>query len=38
MNYGWLTESALLPKKKKLISSEGQSSIFALESIVGKKK
>lgn len=36
--YGWLTESALLPKKSKPISIEDQSSLFGLKAVLSREK
>jgi hypothetical protein len=36
MSYGWLTESALLPKKSKTIKLEDEGSLFGLKTILMK--
>lgn len=38
MSYGWLTESALLPKKKKEIKVEDESSLFGLKAVMLREK
>jgi hypothetical protein len=36
--YGWLTESALLPKKSKPIAIDDQSSLFGLKAVLSREK
>ena len=38
MSYGWLTESALLPKKKKEIKVDDESSLFGLKAVMLREK
>ena len=38
MSYGWLTESAFLPKKSKLITLDEEGSLFALKAVMRKEK
>ena len=36
MSYGWLTESALLPKKSKTIKIDDQGNCFALKAVIDR--
>lgn len=36
--YGWLTESALMPKKSRSIKVEDESSLFGLKAIISREK
>jgi hypothetical protein len=38
MSYGWLTESALMPKKSKPIKVEDEGSIFAIKAVLQREK
>ena len=38
MSYGWLAESALLPKKSKPIKVDDDGSCFALKAVIQREK
>ena len=38
MSYGWLTESALLPKKSKAIKVDDDGGCFALKAVIQREK